>query len=30
MRHGAYDFIHKPLGIDELMAILARIEEMSP
>ena len=30
MQHGAYDFIHKPLGIDELMAILARIEEMSP
>jgi DNA-binding NtrC family response regulator len=27
MQHGAYDFIHKPLGIDELMAILARIEE---
>ena len=30
MQHGAYDFIHKPLGIDELMDILARIEEMSP
>ena len=30
MRHGAFDFVHKPLGIDELMAILARIEEMSP
>jgi DNA-binding NtrC family response regulator len=30
MRQGAYDFVHKPLGIDELMAILARIEEMSP
>jgi DNA-binding response OmpR family regulator len=30
MQHGAYDFIHKPLGIDELMAILARIEETSP
>jgi DNA-binding response OmpR family regulator len=30
MQHGAYDFIHKPLSIDELMAILARIEEMSP
>jgi DNA-binding response OmpR family regulator len=29
-QHGAYDFIHKPLGIDELMAILARIEGMSP
>lgn len=30
MRLGAYDFVHKPLGIDELMAMLARIEEMSP
>jgi DNA-binding response OmpR family regulator len=30
MQHGAYAFVHKPLGIDELMTILARIEEMSP
>ena len=30
MQQGAYDFVHKPLGIDRLMAILARIEEMSP
>jgi DNA-binding NtrC family response regulator len=29
MRQGAYDFVNKPLGIDQLMAILARIEEMS-
>ena len=27
MQQGAYDFIHKPLGIDELMAILAKIAE---
>ena len=30
MQQGAYAFMHKPLGIDELMAILARIREMSP
>jgi DNA-binding response OmpR family regulator len=30
MQHGAYNFIHKPLGIDELMAILARIKDTSP
>jgi DNA-binding response OmpR family regulator len=30
MQQGAYAFMHKPLGIDELMAILAQIEEMSP
>lgn len=29
MQQGAYAFWHKPLIIDELMAILARIEEMS-
>jgi DNA-binding response OmpR family regulator len=29
IRQGAHAFLHKPLGIDELMAILARIEEMS-
>lgn len=29
MQQGAYAFWHKPLVIDELMAILARIEEMS-
>jgi DNA-binding response OmpR family regulator len=23
---GAYDFIHKPIGIDKLMAILEKIE----
>jgi DNA-binding response OmpR family regulator len=28
MQQGAYAFMHKPLGIDELMAILARIEEL--
>ena len=27
MQQGAYDFIHNPLGIDELMAILAKIAE---
>jgi len=27
MQQGAYDFMHKPLGIDELMAILAQIAE---
>jgi len=30
MQQGAYAFMHKPLGIDELLAILARIREMSP
>ncbi len=30
LQQGAYAFMHKPLGIDELMAILARIGEMSP
>ena len=30
MQQGAYAFCRKPLGIDELMAILARIGEMSP
>ena len=30
LQQGAYAFMHKPLGIDELMAILARIEETSP
>jgi DNA-binding NtrC family response regulator len=30
MQQGAYAFIHKPLGIDELMTILAQIGEMSP
>ena len=30
MRQGAYAFWHKPLGIDELMATLAQIGEMSP
>jgi DNA-binding response OmpR family regulator len=30
MQQGAYAFMHKPLGIDELMAILAQIGEMSP
>ncbi|MGD8741692.1 MAG: response regulator [Desulfobacterales bacterium] len=29
MQQGAYAFWHKPLIIDELMAILVRIEEMS-
>ena len=29
IRLGALAFVHKPLGIDELMEILARIEEMS-
>jgi DNA-binding NtrC family response regulator len=29
MQQGAYAFMHKPLGIDELMAILARIAEMA-
>ena len=28
MQQGAYAFMHKPLGLDELMAILARIEEL--
>jgi DNA-binding response OmpR family regulator len=30
LQQGAYAFWHKPLGIDELMAILARIGETSP
>ena len=30
MQQGAYAFWHKPLVIDELMATLARIGEMSP
>jgi DNA-binding response OmpR family regulator len=30
MQQGAYAFWHKPLVIDELMAILAQIGEMSP
>jgi len=30
MQQGAYAFMHKPLGIDELMAILTQIGEMSP
>jgi DNA-binding response OmpR family regulator len=30
MQQGAEAFWHKPLGIDELMAILARIGETSP
>jgi DNA-binding response OmpR family regulator len=29
MQQGAYAFMHKPLGIDELMAILARIAEIT-
>jgi len=29
MQQGAYAFMHKPLGIDELMAILAKIGEMA-
>lgn len=28
MRQGAYAFMHKPVGIDELMTILAEIGEM--
>ena len=30
LQQGAYAFMHKPLGIDELMVILAQIGEMSP
>jgi hypothetical protein len=30
MQQGAYAFVLKPLGIDDLMAMLDRIEEMSP
>lgn len=30
MQEGAYAFMHKPVGIDELIAILAKIEENSP
>ncbi len=29
MKQGAYAFMHKPLGIEELMSILAKIGEMS-
>jgi DNA-binding NtrC family response regulator len=29
MRQGAYAFMHKPLGIEALMTILAQIREMS-
>jgi DNA-binding response OmpR family regulator len=29
IKQGAYAFVHKPLGIDELMAILAKVEETS-
>jgi DNA-binding NtrC family response regulator len=29
MQQGAYAFMHKPLGIDELMTILARIREIA-
>ncbi len=29
MQQGAYAFMHKPVGIDELMTILAEIGEMS-
>jgi DNA-binding response OmpR family regulator len=29
-KEGAYAFMHKPLGIDELMGILAEIEGTSP
>ena len=29
MKLGAYAFLHKPVGIEDLMAILAQIEEMS-
>ena len=29
MQLGAYAFMHKPLGIEELMSILAQIREMS-
>jgi DNA-binding response OmpR family regulator len=29
MQQGAYAFMHKPLGIDELMAILATIAEIA-
>jgi DNA-binding response OmpR family regulator len=28
IQQGAHAFVHKPLGIDQLMEILARIEEM--
>jgi DNA-binding NtrC family response regulator len=30
MQQGAYAFVHKPLGIDKLIRILAQIEETSP
>jgi DNA-binding response OmpR family regulator len=29
MQHGAHAFMHKPVGIDELIGILAQIKEMS-
>ena len=29
MQQGAYAFMHKPLGIEELMSILAQIGEMA-
>jgi DNA-binding NtrC family response regulator len=29
LQQGAYAFMHKPLGIDNLMSVLAQIEEMS-
>jgi DNA-binding response OmpR family regulator len=29
MQQGAYAFMHKPLGIDELMAILSKIAEIA-
>jgi len=30
MQRGAHAFMNKPVGIDELVSILAQIEEMSP
>ena len=30
MQHGAHAFMHKPVGIDESIGILAQIKEMSP
>jgi DNA-binding NtrC family response regulator len=30
MKEGAYAFLHKPLGIDELISLLAQIEETAP
>ena len=29
MQHGAYAFMHKPVGIDELIGLLAQVKEMS-